>query len=95
MTWFNWCDKWGIVRALCPKCRSPTHARRAVREGNTVTYDCYYGYPECHTWQVTIPKGDSYWQDESRTYTPAEEQLDTRVDGSSERREAALTDGGK
>lgn len=36
-----------------------------------------------------IPKGESVWQDEGRTYTPPEQQLDTRIDGSIERREAA------
>ena len=91
MTWFDWSRKWGITLARCPECRSPTHACRAVRRGNTVTYNCYYGWPDRHTWQVTIPKGDAHWQDESRTFTPAEEQLATRIDGSTERREAALT----
>ncbi len=36
-----------------------------------------------------LPVGAREWQDEGRTYTPAERQLDTRIDGHIERLKAA------
>ena len=89
-----WLERWGIYskHGVCQRCPSLSggyHARKAVRVGNTVTYYCYYGYPKTHTWKCEILEGDPDWQDLDRTYTPEEQQLDTRIDGKPERREAA------
>ena len=48
-------------------------------------------WDDCHVCQGhgMLPIGESKWQDEGRTYTPAERQLDTRIDGIAVRREAA------
>ena len=73
---------------VCPSCKGAKgvydeELRRSVGYGR--------GWEDCETcWgHGMLPKGESVWQDEGRTYTPPERQLDTRIDGMVERREAA------
>ena len=89
----SWCHQ-AIEEALhlldgfveCPACHGeqgtfgPAEAWRYKRDWNDCSVCAGRGM---------IPKGTSEWQDEDRTYTPPEQQLDTRIDGHTARREAA------
>ena len=73
---------------VCPSCKG---AKGAYDEKQAKAFGYGRGWEDCKMcWgHGMLPKGESVWQDEGRTYTPPEQQLDTRIDGWTARREAA------
>lgn len=73
---------------VCPSCKG---AKGAFDREQAQSFGYGKGWEDCETcWgHGMLPKGESVWQDEGRTYTPPEQQLDTRIDCITERREAA------
>ena len=73
---------------ICPACKGAKGAYDKERARSFGRGRCWEDCETC--WgHGMLPKGESVWQDEGRTYTPAERQLDVRIDGIAERREAA------
>lgn len=73
---------------ICPACNG---AKGAFDKDPESRFWIGRGWEDCATCDGhgMLPRGESVWQDEGRTYTPPEQQLDTRIDGCTRRREAA------
>lgn len=69
---------------VCPACKGEQGEK--VKDSGVFVYH----WEDCATCagRGMVPQGLKEWQDENRTYTPPEQQLDTRIDGPPERREA-------
>ena len=69
----------------CPAC----DGEKGRKETTSGVY--VYHWIDCETCdgRGMLPVGAREWQDENRTYTPAERQLDVRIDGHTERLKAA------
>ena len=72
---------------LCPKCQGT----KGAKDYDNVPMSRVYVWRDCGTCagRGMVPRGESRWQDEGRTYTPAERVLSVRLDCWPVRREAA------